>query len=488
MSSLLPRASTFSPLVTQSATELARKIRTREVTSLEVVDAHIAVIHAENGALNAVIESRFDAARDEARSADARVQREDAATLPPLHGVPCTIKESFFVKGMHSTGGLLARSGNVSTEDAVVVNRVRDAGAIVLGTTNVSELCMWMESENQVYGRTSNPYDHTRGVGGSSGGEGASVSAGFAPFGIGADVGGSIRIPAFMNGIFGHKPTGGIIPNAGQYPLITARILTSGPLCRRAEDLAPLMRLLMGPDASSPECGEATFGDPSKVSFEGMRVVSVDTNGLTPVHPELRAAQERLAMHLKSRGAVVETRTFPRFKKSVLYWSAAMSSAGSEDYAVLLGNGTRLNKARELLRLALGQSPFTVPSMALMLVEDLPKLLPDNSRAMLDEMEGFRRELEDAIGDGVMLFPGYSAPAPKHRAPWANPIAWAYTAIFNVTEMPSTQVPLGLGSLGLPLGCQVVSVRGADDRTIACAVEVERALGGWVPPRHLRSR
>ena len=181
MSSPLPRASNVSSLVTQSATELARRIRTREVTSLEVVDAHIDVIHAENSALNAVVESRFDAAREEARAADARVQSDDASTLPPLHGVPCTIKESFFVKGMHSTGGLLARSGNVATEDAVVVKRVRDAGAIVLGTTNVSELCMWMESENPVYGRTSNPYDHTRGVGGSSGGEGASVSAGFAP-------------------------------------------------------------------------------------------------------------------------------------------------------------------------------------------------------------------------------------------------------------------------------------------------------------------
>jgi fatty acid amide hydrolase 2 len=104
---------------------------------------------------------------------------------------------------------------------------------------------------------------------------------------------------------------------------------------------------------------------------------------------------------------------------------------------------------------------------------------------MLDEMRAFRAELEDAIGDGVMLFPGYSAPAPKHRAPWASPVAWAYTAIFNVTEMPATQVPLGLSREGLPLGCQVVGARGADHRTIAVALEVERAMGGWVAPPHL---
>jgi fatty acid amide hydrolase 2 len=479
------RASNLSPLLTQSATELARRIRAREVTSLEVVNAHIALIEAENPRLNAVVQTRFVEAREEARAADARVALEDASTLPPLHGVPCTIKESFFVNGMRSTGGLLARQHNVASEDAVVVRRVRDAGAIVLGTTNVSELCMWMESENQVYGRTSNPYDATRGVGGSSGGEGASVSAGFAPFGLGADVGGSIRIPAFMNGIYGHKATGGLIPNAGQYPMVTTRILASGPLCRRAEDLMPLMRLLVGPDASSPECEAMPFGDPSEVSFEGMRVLSVDTNGVSRVHPELRAAQHRLAAHLSSRGAHVETRSFARFKKSVLYWSAAMSSAGSEDYAVLLGNGTRIQKTRELMRMLTGRSPFTVPSMALALIEDIPKLLPDNSRAMLDEMRAFRAELEDAIGDGVMLFPGYSAPAPKHRAPWASPVAWAYTAIFNVTEMPATQVPLGLSREGLPLGCQVVGARGADHRTIAVALEVERAMGGWVAPPHL---
>src|SRR5262249_8717417 len=149
------------------------------------------------------------------------------------------------------TGGLYARRGKPATRDATAVKRLRAAGAIPLGVTNVSELCMWMESANTVYGRTSNPYDLARTPGGRSGGEGAIVGAGASPVGLGSDVGGSIRMPAFFCGVFGHKPTGGLIPNTGQFPIAendALRYLTTGPLCRRAEDLWPIVRTLAGPD------------------------------------------------------------------------------------------------------------------------------------------------------------------------------------------------------------------------------------------------
>src|SRR5262245_58857220 len=177
-------------LLSVSATELASRIRRRELSSLEVVDAHIAHLQRHNPVLNAVVCDRFDAARDEARAADARCAA--GADLPPLHGVPCTIKESFALTGMPNTSGLVARKGLLSTADATAVRKVRAAGAIPLGVTNVSELCMWMESHNNVYGRTNNPYDPGRIVGGSSGGEGAAIGAGGSPFGVGSDVGGSI--------------------------------------------------------------------------------------------------------------------------------------------------------------------------------------------------------------------------------------------------------------------------------------------------------
>ena len=177
--------------------------------------------------------------------------------------MPCTIKENFAFVGTPQASGLLARAHIINDHDAPAVARLRAAGAIPLGVTNTSELCMWMESFNKVYGITNNPYDPTRTVGGSSGGEGAIIGSGASPFGLGADVGGSIRMPAFFNGVFGHKPSPLLIPNDGQYPAATGeadRILGTGPLCRRAEDLELLVRVLAGDQAHR-------LRDPAGVDF-----------------------------------------------------------------------------------------------------------------------------------------------------------------------------------------------------------------------------
>jgi fatty acid amide hydrolase 2 len=464
---------------------MARAIREGERTSEEIVRALVAHARRVNPTINAVVCFREEAAVEAARRADAAGSR-----AAPFHGVPCTIKESFAVAGMPLTAGLVSRRDRVSEKDAVAVRKLAAAGAIPLGVTNVSELLMWMESHNRVYGRCRNPYDPSRIVGGSSGGEGAAVAAGIAPFGLGADIGGSIRLPAFFNGVFGHKPTGGLIPNAGQWPIPAEgamRFLCSGPIARRAEDLWPLVRAMAGPDPESPECAPMELGDPASVSIEGLRVLHVESNGLNRVHPELAAAQERAARWLESKGARVERVAIPALRKSVLYWSAMLSGAGGETFAQMLFAGEDRSAAMELLRLAAGRSPHTLPALILALIEKVPKLLPGGSDRTVNEGLAFREELADRIGDGVMLYPSYTRPAPRHGHPMLTPIDWAYTAIFNVTELPSTQVPLGLGSERLPLGCQVVGRHGRDHVTLAVALELERAFGGWVPPPLLRA-
>ena len=177
---------------------IARRISRGALSAEEALEAHIGAVERTHGAINAVVARRFEAARREARAADAAVKAGDE--LAPLHGVPITIKESFAVEGMPNTAGLVARRGMPAYGDATTVARLRRAGAVIMGVTNVSELCMWMESNNFVYGRTNNPYDHGRIAGGSSGGEGAVVGAGASPIGLGADIGGSIRLPAFFCG------------------------------------------------------------------------------------------------------------------------------------------------------------------------------------------------------------------------------------------------------------------------------------------------
>jgi fatty acid amide hydrolase 2 len=477
----------MNPLLTLSATKLAAMIRAGEATSSEVVEAHIARIGAVNPAIRAVVADRFAEARREAEAADEKVRA--GGDLPPLHGVPCSIKECFAFTGMPHTAGLVARKGVMASSDATTVARLRAAGAIPLGVTNLSELCMWMESSNRVYGRSNNPYDPSRIVGGSSGGEGAVVGAGGTPFGLGSDIGGSIRLPAFFNGVFGHKPSGGLVPGSGQFPVAhgaALRYLTTGPLCRRAEDLWPLLKILAGPDGLDSGCREMPLGDPGAVDLASLRVVTIETNGVTPVDRELTRAQRRVADRLAELGAKVETATVRGLRRSRDIWSAMLSAAGGPTFTELLANGGKYNGLAELAKLAVRRSDHTIPAIVLGLLEKLPKMMPKTLARAIDAGGDLREEMTRLVGErGVLLYPSYSRPAPRHDAPLLRPFDYVYTAILNVLEFPSTQVPLGLSTRGLPLGVQVAAVTGNDHLTVAVALDLEKTFGGWVPPPRL---
>lgn len=480
-------AGALDELVTVSGVELARRIRTRQTSARAVVDAHIARIEAVNPTINAVVARRYDEARADADAADARIAAApDPAALPPYLGVPCTIKECFALAGMPQSSGLVARKDVVAAVDATAVARLRAAGAIPLGVTNVSELCMWYETNNRVYGRTNNPYDPSRIVGGSSGGEGAIIGAGGSPFGLGSDVGGSIRMPAFFNGVFGHKPTGGLVPGTGQYPLAhgeAARIVATGPLCRRAEDLWPLLRILAGPDGVDQGARAMALGDPAAVRVGSLTVVDVEDNGVNRVSRELAAAQQRAATALACAGARVRRVRFPSLRRSFEIWSATLAAADGQSFSVLLGNGQPTRGARELVRWALRRSPHTLPAIGLALLERVNDWAPGRAARAVELGRALRREILDALGDdGVLLYPSYVSAAPRHYKPLWPPFNFVYTAIVNVLELPATQVPLGLDAAGLPLGVQVVAPPARDHLGVAVALHLERQFGGWVPP------
>ena len=475
-----------SPLLRQSATRLAAMIKSGETTSCDVVEAHIARIREVNPRLNAVVKDRFDEAREEARRADEAVRTTNASDLPPLHGVPCTIKEAFALRGMPNSGGLWARRDVVAHEDATAVARLRAAGAIPLGVTNLSELCMWMESANRVYGRTSNAYDVKRTPGGSSGGEGAIIGAGGSPFGLGSDVGGSIRMPAFFNGVFGHKPTGGRVPNSGQFPCSEGdalRYLTTGPLARRAEDLMPLLRILEGPDGKDDRCVAWPSGRVEEVDLSMLRVLDVEDNGRLKVSPALVTAQKRAARALEHHGARVKETRVAALRQSLEIWSAMLGTAETTTFRERMGNGAAFRPGRELARWALRRSNHTLPGIMLAMVEGVTKLSPSQTKKYVAMGNALRRELVDLLGDdGVILFPPYPTVAPRHHEPLLVPIKYMYTAVFNVLELPVTEVPLGLDARGLPLGVQVVGAHGKDHMTIAVALALEKSLGGWIMP------
>lgn len=461
-------------LLKSSARTLARLIRERAITSREACEAHLERIAEVNPSMNAVVASRADEALREADAADALLAKNGAAGLPPLHGVPCTIKESFALRGMPNTSGLVARRGVVSKEDAPTVARLRTAGAIPLGVTNVSELCLWMESDNRVWGRTNNPYDLTRTVGGSSGGEGAIVGAGASPFGLGSDIGGSIRLPAFFNGVFGHKPSPGLVPNEGQYPAPApgVRLLGTGPLARRAEDLPLLLSILSG--AEVPELDL----DP-----RALRVLVLTGDGHTAVSRELLEAQARAAGALARRGAKVTTIELDGLGGVFEMWAAAMEDASDSSFNELLGQGTPLHPLAELGRFLIGRSPYTFPAVGLLAIEGLASRLSARKARALEAAARLEQQVLGLLGDdAVLLYPPYPTTAPKHGRPMLAPFRFVYTGLFNVLGLPVTQVPMGLDAQGVPLGVQVASAPGQDARTIAVARWLEADCGGWVWP------
>jgi fatty acid amide hydrolase 2 len=455
-------------------------IRRGETTSAEIVDAHIRHIEAVNPALNAVVKDRFEQARAEAIEADRRAAKSKS-DLGIFHGVPFTVKEAFALEGMPNTGGLVARKGSLAPKDAVTVARLRKAGAIPLGVTNISELCMWMESNNRVYGRTNNAYDQRCIAGGSSGGEGAIVGAGGSPFGLGSDIGGSIRMPAFFNGVFGHKPTGGLVDNEGQYPSASGaalRYMTPGPLARRAEDLAPIVRAL---------AGNNDIGDPADVRVADLTVTVIEGNGSIAVRDDLLASLHAAARALAARGARVRTARVSALSRSLEIWSSMLQAAGGPSFRELLGNGAPFSTARELLRWSLRRSPHTFPALALAVVEQIPELLAGQRSKFLELGKALSAEIHELLGPrGVVLYPPYPTPAPRHYKPLFPPFNWVYTAIWNVLELPVTQAPLGLDAEGLPLGVQIVGAPNQDAVPIAVAIELEHAFGGWTPPRLAR--
>ncbi|XP_041895801.1 fatty-acid amide hydrolase 2, partial [Corvus kubaryi] len=500
-----------------------------QVTCIEVVEAYVQRIKEVNHLINAVVKDRFEEALQEAQQVDKLLSEGPGNDYLeekfPLLGVPITVKEAFSLYGMPNTSGLVNRRNVIATSDATVVSRLKQAGAIPLGVTNCSELCMWYESSNRVYGRTNNPYDLQRIVGGSSGGEGSVLAAACSVIGVGSDIGGSIRMPAFFNGVFGHKPTTGVVPNDGQFPNaqgVRTSYLCTGPMCRYAEDLEPMLRVMAGPGVSKLKLNE-------KVSLEKIKFHCMDHDGgsifVSPVDKEILQAQKKVVEHLENDlGVQVQRVAIHKMKYSFQIWSAMMSSKDSEGqvgmsakqgtsclalcpmlclltcrlgltpcgmpgqeaqkFTDLLGDhGKPVWPLWELMKWLVGMSSHTLPAIALGLTEKLVNLNLSGKAKLVSMGKSLQEEMEALLGpDGVLLYPSHPTIAPKHHSPICMPFNFAYTAIFNVLGLPVTQCPLGLGSEGLPLGIQLVAAAYNDHLTLAVAQYLEKAFGGWVLP------
>lgn len=474
----------------ESAFSIASRIRKKKVKSYEVMITFIERINEINDVLNCVVDNRFDEALEEAKKVDELIAsgtktEEELEAETPLLGVPFTTKDSIAVKGLLHTAGVYARRNIRAEKDSDAVALLRAAGGIPLALTNVPELCFWWESHNTVHGKTNNPYDTNRMVAGSSGGEACLQTAAGSPLGIGSDLGGSIRLPACFNGIFGHKPSAGITPLEGMHPVVAPSqrfANTIGPMSRYSRDLLPTLKILTKNCKTDLKLDEPV--DLKKLKYYYMEEAS--SSYVTPVDNEIKKAIKKIAQHMeRTHKATVESVNITRLRKAIPIWLAAMTTeSGPSLGSALANNQGKINIYRELIKALLGFSRHTVCTLLMGVMEDLaPPYGSLPHQALMNELAELSKEFQDLLGsDGVFIYPTQPTPALYHYETIVKPFNFAYTGIFNVLGLPATHCPMGLNKDGLPIGIQVIAGRNQDRLTIAVARELEKAFNGWVPP------
>jgi fatty acid amide hydrolase 2 len=456
--------------------------------------AFIDRVQEVNPLLNCVVDERFADALKEAEDADKLIAsgtmtEEEIIAKKPFLGVPISTKDCIMVKGLLNTSGLYHRRDFRGDKDAPAIAQMREAGAIPFCITNTSELCMWWESVNCVHGRTNNPYDCNRIVGGSSGGEGAIQGAAASPFGIGSDIGGSIRMPAFFNGIFGHKPTRFVINNDGQHPAPycdeQASMLSSGPMCRYACDLKPMMKVM----AIKEKLPQLKLDEPIDVKKLKIYYQENDLGGhlVSPVDKDIQEAFRKVINYFKNTLKVEVNRVqIQRTKNTSAMWLANMKSTKSPAFMTqIAGPGNKANAFAELGKWIFGRSHHTFIAIMTALTEQFGvEPGSEKHQYLLSErdkiIEDFRGILKDEMS--VFLYPTHPTVAPYHNEPMFRAFNFSYTALINLLQLPACTIPLGLGSEGLPLGLQAVANYHNDRLCLAVACELEKAFGGWTAP------
>jgi amidase len=442
-------------LVKWSARRQAQAVAAREVSPRELLEAHVARIERLDPLLNAIVLPRLEEAKREAGDAERVLLRGER--IGPLHGVPFTVKESIPVAGMPCTAGSEVFAGVAPDRDAPPVTALREAGAILLGKTNVSELLAHPDSVNPRYGATCNPHDPERTAGGSSGGEAAAIAAAMSPLGLGSDLGGSIRWPAHACGIAGLRPSRGAVPSAEHVPPPAtpgvSRFATIGPLARTVDDLELVLDLVARPaparDADAVLGGGAAAARPARIAV-------FEADGLQPVARACRDAVRRAAEALAGAGHVVVAAAPPdaraireAFDRIVEDEFTALSGGEVADPGAYFRAWVNLQELERAAHAWMAEHPVAVAPVAPVTAFPL------------------RGAFGDVDADGEPLAPG----GKLTLCTWAN-----------ATGLSAVAVPAGRDADGLPVGVQVFARRGHDRDALAVARELESALGGWVDP------
>ena len=460
----------MSELVLTPAWRQLEMLQDGEVSVLELAEAHIRQIQRLNPVLNALVDYDVDRVRAQARKMDDR--RENPG---PLHGLPVTVKSSIATAGYLCEIGSTINRGNIPTEDAEVVARLRAAGALILGTTNCPEFLMAYETDNLLHGRTCNPWDLERTPGGSSGGESAAIAAGMSAGGLGSDSGGSVRLPAHFTGICSLKPTPGRVPGRGHLPPCVGPFATLGaigPMARTVDDVALLFETLSGHDPIDPASAPVTLRRPELSELRELTIGYFEDDGLVPVTAETRLAILDAVAALRDAGFRVEAfrpLTLELLRK--LWWKFFVQCGAMFYQPTIRGKEDQLSPIfREFLGIAEGCAPMSSSELL-------------NAWAELDLLRS--RMLEEMRSYPVLLCPVASIPAFRHgERTWTIDgqsvdylDAVRHTQWFNVLASPVVVVPVGQSNEGLPIGVQIAARPFEDEVALGIARVLGRALG-----------
>ena len=478
----------------KTAVDLSAALKAKQVSAVELAEDTIGRIERHDGKVNAICVRDFERGLAAARAADAAIARGEHR---PLLGIPMTVKESYNVAGLPTTWGNPAQKDFTPAEDALSITRVKDAGGVILGKTNVPlNLADW-QSYNEIYGTTNNPYDLGRTPGGSSGGSSAALAAGYGALSLGSDIGGSLRVPGFHCGIYAHKPTFALLPSRGHTPppfppLPFDRDLSViGPMARGAADLSLLLDVMAGPDPL--EAGKAyrlELPAARHSALKDFRVLVVDTDPVLPTDKVIRGTIDKLASNLDKAGAKVSRSSplLPDFAASSrLYMRMLLSFlaatfppeiyAGACAAAAALPASNSSLQAERLRGIALSHRDWVIA---------------DGGRARLRAQWRELFKSIDAVICPIMPTPAYPhdhSPEQEQRRimidgephVYTDQLAWP--GIATLPGLPSTAIPTGFAPDGLPIGVQIVGPWLEDRTPLKLAELIEREFGGFVPPK-----
>ena len=476
----------MSELAYSSAVAIADRIRRREISSREAVDYFLARVETLDKRINSVVTIDAERARTEADAGDAALARGEVRG--PLHGVPMTIKDSFQTAGMRTTSGAPELASFVPTEDAWPVARLREAGAIIFGKTNLPIYAGDLQSYNKVFGTTNNPHDVSRTPGGSSGGSAAALACGFTPLELGSDIGGSIRLPSHMSGVVGHKPSYGIVPAHGQIPgppgtLTLADLAVAGPMARTIQDLKLGLDLMAGPNRWEKPAWHLELPPPRRTTLKQYRVAAWLDDPACRVEPEVGELLEGATQKLADAGVTVDHDARPEF---------TLEKVADTFFALLqaaLAGGVPPDRLDEYAA-TVGDMPAAHTRRLLAMRHRQWLSYNERRLQMRKRWEEFFTQW-DAILLPVMPCPAmphdHSEPMPSRMAsvggeqrPYWDLTTWMAPA--GACYLPVTVIPVGRLKNGLPIGIQIVGAYLHDRTTLDLAEHLLPLVGGCPRP------